>query len=87
VLYKGFKATHAADLPTSIKLYQQAKDYFQQFLDKDGDKADKERGQEQHRRLRQGRETAAGLHQNSGGQSADAGGPGPARRWAGASPG
>jgi tetratricopeptide (TPR) repeat protein len=42
VLYKGFKATHAADLPTSIKLYDQAKGYFQQFLDKDGDKADKD---------------------------------------------
>jgi tetratricopeptide (TPR) repeat protein len=41
VLYKGFRATHSQDLPTSIKFYQQAKDYFQQFLDKDGDPADK----------------------------------------------
>src|SRR5258706_10392890 len=42
VLYKGFKATHTQDLPTSIKMYQQAKEYFQQFMDKDGDKADKD---------------------------------------------
>ena len=35
------RATHSQDLPTSIKFYQQAKDYFQQFLDKDGDPADK----------------------------------------------
>jgi tetratricopeptide (TPR) repeat protein len=41
VLYKGFKATHSADLPASIKAYQTAKDYFQQFLDKDGDASDK----------------------------------------------
>ena len=42
VLYKGFKATHSADLPTSIKMYDTAKQYFQQFMDKDGDKADKD---------------------------------------------
>jgi len=41
VLYKGFRATHQADIPSSIKMYQQAKSYFQQFLDKDGDAADK----------------------------------------------
>ena len=41
VLYKGFKATHSADLQQSITLYNTAKGYFQQFLDKDGDPADK----------------------------------------------
>jgi tetratricopeptide (TPR) repeat protein len=41
VLYKGFRATHQADIGGSIKMYQQAKSWFQQFLDKDGDAADK----------------------------------------------
>lgn len=41
VLYKGFRANHQADLPSSIKMYDQAKQYFQQFLDKDGDPNDK----------------------------------------------
>jgi tetratricopeptide (TPR) repeat protein len=41
VLYKGFRATHQADIPGSIKMYRQAKEYFQQFLDKDGEAGDK----------------------------------------------
>jgi tetratricopeptide (TPR) repeat protein len=41
VLYKGFRANHQADLPSSIKMYDQAKQYFQQYLDKDGDATDK----------------------------------------------
>ena len=41
VLYKGFRANHQPDLPASIKMYDQAKQYFQQFLDKEGDPNDK----------------------------------------------
>jgi tetratricopeptide (TPR) repeat protein len=41
VLYKGFRATHQPDIPGSIKMYRQAKEYFQQFLEKDGEANDK----------------------------------------------
>jgi tetratricopeptide (TPR) repeat protein len=41
VLYKGFRANHQNDLQASIKTYDQAKQYFQQFMDKEGDPNDK----------------------------------------------
>src|SRR5678810_684494 len=40
VLYKDFKATKA-EMKASIPIYQQAKDYFQQFLNKSGAADDK----------------------------------------------
>ena len=40
VLYKDFKATKA-EMKASIPIYGQAKDYFNQFLGKSGDAADK----------------------------------------------
>ena len=40
VLYKAFRAPKA-DISTSIKMYATAKDYFEQFLDKEGDAGDK----------------------------------------------
>ena len=41
VLYKAFRANHQPDIQSSIKMYETAKDWFQQFLDKDGDPQDK----------------------------------------------
>jgi tetratricopeptide (TPR) repeat protein len=41
VLYKGFRATKTGDdLKGSINMYRQAKDFFQQFIDKGGDPGD-----------------------------------------------
>lgn len=37
VLYKDFRATKQADLNASISMYKQAREFFQQFLDKGGD--------------------------------------------------
>ncbi|MDB4956993.1 MAG: Tetratricopeptide 2 repeat protein, partial [Myxococcales bacterium] len=47
VLYKDFRANKSADLPASVKAYKQAKDYFQQFADKEGDQTDKTEAKEQ----------------------------------------
>ena len=47
VLYKDFRANKAADLPSSVKAYKQARDYFQQFQDKEGDQSDKTEAKEQ----------------------------------------
>ena len=41
VLYKDFRANKQPDLQASIRTYKQAKDFFQQFLDKQGEATDK----------------------------------------------
>lgn len=47
VLYKDFKASHSTDLAASITTYKTARDYFQQFLDKDAEATDKTEAKEQ----------------------------------------
>jgi tetratricopeptide (TPR) repeat protein len=47
VLYKDFRANKSADLAASITVYKTAKDYFQQFLEKDAETSDKAEAKEQ----------------------------------------
>lgn len=47
VLYKDFRASKQEDLKASLGTYATAKDYFKQFLDKQGDEADKVEAKEQ----------------------------------------
>jgi tetratricopeptide (TPR) repeat protein len=42
VLYKDFRATKQSDMKASINMYNQAKEFFNQFLGKQGSQADKE---------------------------------------------
>ena len=41
VLYKDFRATKQSDLQASVNMYKQAREYFQQFIDKQGADSDK----------------------------------------------
>ena len=41
VLYKDFRATKQSDLKQSVEMYKQAREYFQQFLDKSAKDSDK----------------------------------------------
>lgn len=47
VLYKDFRASKQDDLKASLGTYQTAKEYFRQFLDKDGEADDKAEAKEQ----------------------------------------
>ncbi len=47
VLYKDFRASKQEDLKASLGTYATAKDYFKQFLDKQGDESDKAEAKEQ----------------------------------------
>ncbi len=47
VLYKDFRASKQEDLKASLGTYSTAKDYFRQFLDKQGDEPDKAEAKEQ----------------------------------------
>ncbi len=47
VLYKDFRASKQEDLKASLGTYQTAKEYFRQFLDKQGDPADIAEAKEQ----------------------------------------